>query len=95
LRFASAAEGQTFGGSVGGSTETMSGIGKAAKTAGAHGAKRLFAARGNPLEVHLNETDLALFGSLLFQAGFEVGVRAIQKVREDTNREIEDESSDV
>ena len=67
-------------------------IGRVAKTIGDHAARRLFAARGNHSEVHLNETELALAFSVCAQAAWESCMAAVQKVRQQTDREIEDEA---
>lgn len=71
-------------------------IGKVAKTIGDHAARRLFQARaGNGkksgVEIHITETDLALAMSVCAQAGWDTCMTAVQKVREDTDREIEEE----
>jgi hypothetical protein len=68
-------------------------IGKVAKTIGDHAARRLFAARGNNSEIHLSEGDLALAMSVCAQAAWDTCMAAVQKVREETDREIEEEES--
>ena len=71
-------------------------LSKVATTIGDHAARRLFAARaGNNrpsgVEIHITERDLALAMAVCAQAGWDTAMTAIQKVREDTDREIEEE----
>jgi hypothetical protein len=66
-------------------------IGRVAKVIGDHAARRLFAARGDNSEIHITERDLALAMSVCAQAGWDTCMTAVQKVREKTDREIENE----
>lgn len=75
-------------------------IGEVAKTIGDQAARRLFAAGGDHSEIHLSEKALSLAMSVCAQAAWEMCAQAAwdacmseaQKAREQTEREIEDES---
>jgi hypothetical protein len=71
-------------------------INKVATTIGEHAAQRIFQARAGKgkksgVEIHITETDLALAMSVCAQAGWDTCMAAVQKVRDDTDREIEEE----
>jgi hypothetical protein len=65
---------------------------KIATTIGDHAARRLFAARGNNSEIHISEKDLALAMAVCAQAAWDSCIKAVQKVRDDTDRDIEEET---
>lgn len=73
----------------------IKGINKPMRELGKYTARRLFAARGGNSEIHITEVDLALACACAAQAGFTAGIKALQKAQAATDREIEEESTEV
>ena len=71
----------------------IKGINKPMRELGKYTARRLFAARGNKSEIHITEAELALAIGCAAQAAFTAGIQAVQKVREQTDREVDEEST--
>jgi hypothetical protein len=70
-------------------------INRSMRVLGEHAAKRLFDARSRRgqrnVEIHINERDLALAMATVAQAAWNAAVEAVQKTREQTERELEEE----
>jgi len=73
----------------------IKGISQAMRDLGKYTARKLFAARGNKSEIRLNETELALAMGAVAQAAFTAGVNAVQRAREQTDMQIEEESTEI
>lgn len=77
------------------SESDIKGVNKPMRELGKYTARRLFAARGNKSEIHLSEEELGLAMSAVAQAAWTAACNAIQKVREQTAREVADESTEI
>jgi hypothetical protein len=70
-------------------------INRSMRVLGEYAAKRLFDARSRSgqrnVEIHINERDLALAMATVAQAAWNAAVEAVQKTREQTERELEEE----
>lgn len=73
----------------------IKGINQPMRDLGKYTARRLFEARGNKSEIHITEADLALAIGAAAQAAWTSAINAVQRVREQTDREIEDESTEI
>lgn len=73
----------------------IKGINQPMRDLGEYTARRLFEARGNKSEIHITEADLALAIGAAAQAAWTSAMNTIQRVRTNTDREIEEESTEI